>query len=80
MGSFDEFITYPTPVPDDPKPSTNKADYITNGEIISCAIREKDNVLKMEMERRFVRWCDETHHSIYSAGDKKEWKSLRFEE
>lgn len=52
---------------------------VTNGEIIAEAIRTRDNVLKFEMERRFQVWCSETHHSVYSAGDKKFWKSQRFE-
>lgn len=52
---------------------------ITNGDIIAEAIRERDHVLQSEMERRFTEWCRETKHSIYSTGDKKHWKSLRFE-
>jgi hypothetical protein len=84
MGAFDEFVTLPDnkefnveESKERVKPTGDSA--ITNGDIIAEAIRTKDNVLKFEMERRFQAWCSETHHSVYSAGDKKFWKSQRFE-
>lgn len=82
VGSFDEFVT----LPDNKKFNVEELETksvedhaVTNGEIIAEAIRTRDNVLKFEMERRFQVWCSETHHSVYSAGDKKFWKSQRFE-
>ena len=82
MGSFDEFVTLPDNKKfnvEEPKAKATEDHAVTNGEIIAEAIRTRDNVLKFEMERRFQAWCSETHHSVYSAGDKKFWKSQRFE-
>lgn len=82
VGSFDEFVTLPDNKKfnvEEPKTKSVEDHAVTNGEIIAEAIRTRDNVLKFEMERRFQAWCSETHHSVYSAGDKKFWKSQRFE-
>lgn len=84
MGNFSDFITMPDNdrfniQEQKPRSVSEKADYITNGDIISQAIRERDNVLKFHMEQRFKDWCDETGHSSYSVGDKKYWKTLRFD-
>lgn len=78
MGIFDEYVTYPSKINEDPVQSVDEKP-LTNGDVISMAIRDQNSTLRFEMERRFQTWCNETHHSVYSAGDKKIWKGELFE-
>lgn len=84
INKWKDFIEPPKPIRDAetvyeaPKVEEPTDKAITNGDLIAEAIRTKDSVLKVEMERRFLQWCEETHHTPYSAGDKKIWKKQSY--
>lgn len=54
------------------------ADYVTNGNMLNKAIREKDTVLEEYMKNKFKDWCTDHKESVYSNSALRYWKGLRY--